>query len=187
MRLALLALICFCCSSYSFAQYRPGLEIFAGYSNLNTDANGWHASAAVDFTNWIGAMADFSGYYASSTRRLPLGLGTETIHGQAHSYLFGPQVSWRTRHTTLSGHVLGGTVRVSVGLPGLDLSAAESQATWAVGGNFDINLTRFIGVRVIQGDYIPSHFQDSDQQNGRVSAGIVFRRLRDSQLARCGV
>jgi hypothetical protein len=174
MRSALLSLLLFC-SCASFAQYRPGFEIFAGYSNLNTEANGWYASAAVDFTPWIGAMADFSGYYASSTRTLPLGLGTERVKGQAHAYLFGPQVSWRTRRTTLSGHVLGGTVRVSAGLPGLNLSAAESETTWAAGGNFDINLMRFIAVRVIQGDYIPTHFQNRDQQNGRVSAGIVFR------------
>jgi hypothetical protein len=173
MRKTLLCLLLFCSWS-AYAQYRPGFEVFGGYSNLNSDANGWHASAALDLTRWIGALADFSGYYATSTRRLPVNLGTETVHGQAHAYFFGPQVSWRTRRITLSGHVLGGTVRVSAGLAGLNLSAAENETTWAAGGNVDVRIVRFLAVRVIQGDYIPTHFANQDQQNGRVSAGLVF-------------
>jgi hypothetical protein len=112
MRKLVLVLLLFC-SLPALAEYRPGLEVFGGYSNLNTDASGWHASATVNVTRWLGAMADISGYYATTTRRLPLGLGNASVHGQAHAYLFGPQVSWRTRRTALSGHILGGTVRAS--------------------------------------------------------------------------
>ncbi len=156
-------------------QYRPGLEVFGGYSNLNAAASGWQVSAALDLTRWFGIMADGSGYYASEQRRLPAGLGTTTVSGDAHAWLFGPQVSWRTKRTTLSGHFLGGTVRVGAGLPGLNLSRSESETTWAAGGNFDVNLSKFIAVRLIQADYIPTDFENEKQHTGRVAAGIVFR------------
>ena len=163
------------CSPTLFAQYRPGVEIFGGYSNLNAAASGWHASAALDLTRWFGIMADGSGYYANEQRRLPAGLGTTTVSGNAHAWLFGPQVSWHTNRTTLSGHFLGGTVRVGAGLPGLNLSRSESETTWAVGGNLDVKVFKFIAIRLIQADYIPTDFESKTQHNGRVSAGIVLR------------
>ncbi|HYH00231.1 MAG TPA: hypothetical protein VD837_13940 [Terriglobales bacterium] len=158
-----------------FGQYRPGLEIFGGYSNLNAAASGWHVSTTLGLTRWFGVMADGSGYYASEQRRLPANVGSITISGNANAWLFGPQVSWRTARTTLSGHVLGGIVDVSAGLPGLNLARSERETTWAVGGKLDLNLTRLIGIRIIQADYIPSSFEGEKQHNGRVSAGVVFR------------
>lgn len=171
------ALFCFvltfsCCA---FARYSPGIEVFGGYSNLNAAASGWQASAALNLTRWFGIMADGSGYSASEQRRLPSGMGTTTVSGDAHAWLFGPQISWRTNRTTLSGHFLGGTVRIGAGLPGLNLSRSDSETTWEAGGNFDINLIRFVAVRLIQADYIPTDFENKQQHNGRVSAGIVFR------------
>jgi hypothetical protein len=81
----------------------------------------------------------------------------------------------RGRDALATADVLGVTVRVGEGLPGLNLARAESQSTWAAGGNLDINLTRYLAIRVIQADYIPTEFENEKQHNGRVSAGVVFR------------
>jgi hypothetical protein len=158
--------------SLALASWRPGIEIFGGYSNLNANIDGWNASGAIDFTRWLGVMADGSAYYATVTRNSPLGV--VNIKTSAHAWFVGPQVSLRRGRITLSGHILGGNVDVDAGLPGLNLSASESEMTYAVGGNFDVRLLKFVGIRVAQGDYIPTNFVGRNQHNGRVSAGLVF-------------
>jgi hypothetical protein len=169
-RIVLMVLLLFPC--LAFASWRPGIEIFGGYSNLNADVDGWNASGAINFTRWLGVMADGSAYYATTTRNSPI--GPVRIKGNAHAWFVGPQVSLRRGRVTLSGHILGGNVDVDAGLPGLHLSASQSEATYAAGGNFDIRIVKFLAIRLVQGDYIPTNFVGQQQHNGRVSAGLVF-------------
>jgi len=80
------------------------VELFGGYSYLRFDnspsfnQNGWEFSGQYKFKDWLGAVADFSGDYGSSTH--------------TYYYLFGPQVSWPARVWPF-GHVLIGGAHVS--------------------------------------------------------------------------
>ncbi|HZQ18112.1 MAG TPA: hypothetical protein VFA90_05275 [Terriglobales bacterium] len=64
-------------ATFAGAQVFPKAEIFGGYSYGNiqllsdrSSANGWHASATVNFYKWFGLTSDFGGLYGAN--------GTET-------------------------------------------------------------------------------------------------------------
>jgi len=67
-------------------------------SSSSFNQNGWELSGQYKFAPWLGAVADFSGDYGSSTH--------------TSYFLFGPQVSWPARASPF-GHVLIGGAHVS--------------------------------------------------------------------------
>ena len=80
-------------------------DLFGGYSYFNgstsgTDGryslNGWNGQGTYNFTRWLGATADFGGYYGS-----PFSLSAHDT-----SFLFGPTISMRTAHFTPYVHAL---------------------------------------------------------------------------------
>lgn len=148
------------------------VEFFGGYSYMRVDANpllnpsgsssfnanGWELAGQYKFFDWLGAVADVDGHYGS-----PSGVSTSV-----HTVLFGPQVSWPTRVSPFA-HILVGGGHVSTG-PFADTSLAA-----AIGAGIDTKLVHGIYWRVIEGDYLPTHFFGHVQNNVRVSSGIVFK------------
>src|SRR5215813_13787873 len=109
-------LVLFLSSLYLSAQDTPRVEVFGGYALARIDDTnglseehitqmGWNASAAINFSRYLGAVADFGGYYGS--HRLPpfTALTCPTCpmttpspfkaDTKFHTFLFGPQVSLR--------------------------------------------------------------------------------------------
>ncbi|MBZ5502132.1 MAG: hypothetical protein LAN59_07790 [Acidobacteriia bacterium] len=146
------------------ARAQDKLEMFGGYSYQRVDnspsfnLNGWEFSGQYKWTSWLGGVADFDGHYGS-----PSGFSTST-----HNYLFGPQVSWPARVSPFA-HVLIGAAHVNVG------GGSDTSFSTAIGGGIDARLVPGIYWRVIQGDYIYTHYFGSTQNNARLSTGIVFR------------
>jgi hypothetical protein len=150
----------------SISAYAQGLEnkveLFGGYSFLRFDnspsfnQNGWELSGQYKFKDWLGAVADFSGDYGSSTH--------------TYYYLFGPQVSWPARVSPF-GHVLigGADVGFTNGGP------SDSSFAAAIGGGIDAKITGPLHWRIIQGDWIHSSVFGTGQNNARISTGIVIK------------
>ena len=140
------------------------VEMFGGYSYQRVDAspsfnlNGWEFSGQYKTAGWLGFVADFDGHYGS-----PSGISTST-----HHYLFGPQVSWPARVSPFA-HVLIGAGHLNFG------GLGDTSFSTAIGGGIDTRLVPRIYWRVIQGDYIYTHYFGSTQHNARLSTGIVFR------------
>ena len=141
-------------------------EFFGGYSYMRVDnspsfnLNGWELAGQYKFTDWLGAAADFDGHYGS-----PFGVSTSV-----HTFLFGPQVSWPGRVSPFA-HILLGGGHVSAGSGG----GSDTSFAMAIGGGIDTRLTHGIYWRVIEGDYLPTHFFGTTQNNARLSTGIVFK------------
>lgn len=147
------------------------VEFFGGYSYMRLDAspsadpsissfnmNGWEISGQYKFRDWLGAVGDFDGHYAS-----PAG-----EHTSVETFLFGPQVSWPTRVSPFA-HLLAGGAHISTGpFSGNSLSAA-------LGAGIDYRVREHIYWRVIQGDYLLTRFFGNTQNNARLSTGIVFK------------
>lgn len=151
----------------SFSAQAQGLgdkvEIFGGYSYMRTDKpslnlNGWELAGEYKVTDWLGGVADFDGHYGS-----PGGTGASL-----HTFLFGPQVSFPARVSPFA-HVLFGGARASSG--GFSSTAFAT----AVGAGIDTRLMTGIYWRIIEGDYLPTHFGGTRQDNTRLSTGIVIR------------
>jgi hypothetical protein len=147
------------------AQAQDKVEIFGGYSYMRVDNSpsfnldgGWEIAGQYKFGNWLGAVGDFDGHYGS-----PFGPSTSI-----HTFLFGPQVSWPGRISPFAHLLLGGGHVNSGGF-------TDNSFAWAIGGGIDARILPNIYWRVIQGDYLPTHFFGTTQDNGRLSTGIVIK------------
>ena len=125
-------------------------------TNYYPDLHGWEFAGTFKPGRIIGITADFSGHYGSL-------LGT-SMHEQ--TYLFGPKI---TLPFGLYVHALAGDAHQSFNGGGGDAFAA------AVGGGFDLKLIPFLSLRLIQVDYVYTHFHSDSQHQPRISAGLVLR------------
>lgn len=133
--------------------------------------NGWEGSVAYKFADSAGVVADFGGAYGS----LPASLGGGSMH--TNTYLFGPQVSFPARISPFA-HVLLGVAHESLASGvsgGFAFPGRSGNAfTMALGGGIDVKVLPAIWARLIQVDYLGSHFPSSLQNQARISAGVVF-------------
>ncbi len=146
-------------------------DIFGGYSYFNGSTsgvsnhyslNGWNAQATYNFNRWLGATADFGGYYGS-----PFGLKANN-----YTFLFGPTISMRTPHFTPYLHALFGADRAHTTLIGG--SVTDSSFAMALGGGFDIPVKGWMSIRAGQLDWLRTNHFSTGQNNLRVSTGVVF-------------
>ncbi len=157
------------------AQDMPRFEMFGGYSYLNVGSsnagssqqkgfglNGWNAQANVNLTSWLGATADFGGSYGS-----PFAV---SIHN--YSYMFGPTLSYRAQHVVPFAHALFGGGHVSGSKGGV--GSSQNAVAMAVGGGLDIPFKGHFGVRVAQVDWMRTQYFKTNQNNVRVSTGVMF-------------
>jgi hypothetical protein len=152
----------------AFAQTTPKEEAFGGYSvqqarpggdTEGAASSGWNASLNYNLKNWLGAKADFSGYYCCASQR-------------EHNFLFGPQITLRHERHDIFFHALVG---LSHGVG--DNFTADTVPAWVLGGGLDVRLfhgERF-AVRVAQIDYFGTHYGETAQHHFRYSGGVVFR------------
>jgi opacity protein-like surface antigen len=173
----------------------PKVEASAGYSyvrvNVDTTAaggtgtqgfngNGGSGSIAFNMNRWFGVVADFGGYTHSET--ITVGGTTVTGTATAYSYLFGPKIASRGHEKWtpfaqalfggVHGNASGSTGGVSLG------STSENVFGMAIGGGLDYNVSKHVGIRVIQAEYLLTKFTDgvnNRQNNVRLTFGIVFR------------
>jgi hypothetical protein len=159
------------------------VSLFGGYSYLHAsmpvgrfggppfshDANlasGWEISGSYSIAPFIGAVADFGGNYGKlygSTARV-------------HTYMVGPQLSLPGRISPFA-HVLIGAAHeqqdtIADGVH-FALGSDTSFAT-AIGGGIDLKPVPFIGVRLIQVDYLHTNWHGMSQGQPRISAGVVL-------------
>lgn len=170
-RLILLAITLVFGSLFATAQSTSKLDVFGGYSYFNGataggggtySLNGWNAQATYNLNRWLGATADFGGYYGS-----PFGPSAST-----HSFLFGPTISMRTPRFTPYAHVLFGVDRDSASIFGA--TASNSAFAMAVGGGLDIPVKGRFAIRAAQVDWLRGTNFSNTENNLRVSTGVVF-------------
>jgi hypothetical protein len=189
-------------SGVAYAQNTPALELFGGHSYArlgatgiappysqitpsNQGLNGFHFSATGNFNSWLGIYGDLAGYHANPTvNGLWVGLPAQIkINESAYPFLFGPQLSFRKlQPASFFAHALIGEMHEYANVPvGSGGSGAETGTKWAYGfgAGLDVKVMRFLAVRVVQADYIRSHFPTSStsdsQNNWRISTGIMLR------------
>lgn len=176
MRKFILAIMAVVALSFAaMAQTTPKAEVFGGYQYLRfnpgsgidgINANGWEAAINGNLNSWFGIKADFSGAYNGDM----LGTG---INGKLHTFTFGPELSHRMDKGKLFAHALFGAAHLSGG------GASDSAFAMRIGGGGDWNINDRLAWRVVQADYLPTHFNfgtsDDWQHHFAVSTGVVFR------------
>jgi len=143
------------------AQAQNKVELFGAFSYMrfhSSDLNGWEFSAQYKFGNWLGGGADIDGHY---------GL-LNGIDASTYKYLFGPQISLPSRVSPF-GHLLFGGAHISTA------GSRDSSFSKTFGGGIDARLANGTHWRMIQADYLTTHFRGSSQNNLRFSSGILIR------------
>jgi len=131
-----------------------------------TNLNGWEAGGAVKFIGPLSLAADFSGT-------------SGTFHGantHLQTYLVGPQLRFPGPISPFA-HFLFGAAHESIGtgtFSGIGFTGPTQNAfATAIGGGLDLKVLPFISLRPIQFDYLLTRFNSGNQNQPRVSAGIV--------------
>lgn len=147
------------------------VDVFGGYSYFDrahgigaVNLNGWEAQGNYNFNRWLGATADFGGYYAR------LGAG---IDFNQYTFLFGPTFSLRTSHITPFAHALFGVSHLYDGA--FPNAPVDNPFTFAVGGGIDIPVKGRFAIRGVQLDWIRINYPYNADNVLRVSTGVVFR------------
>lgn len=149
-------------------QQVPKAEVFGGYSWSGGNFHGWNASVTGNVTKRFGIVADFSGHYGSE-------LGLVRVDQHAHSFLFGPRVSFRGKKFTPFVYGVFGVTRFaeSAVIAGQHLSAVSTGFSLAVGGGLDVKVNERIAIRAFQLDYFRPIINDEPNNRGRLAFGVV--------------
>jgi hypothetical protein len=203
----LLAAAGLCAAIPARAQDTPRWELFGGYSFFHTESgkevvpidkfgtfpnlpfaidlgqslNGLHGMVAENVTSWFSGVADFGGGFTSTTvNYTSVGGPMLATNRSLFTYQFGPQFSLRKfAPVTVFVHALiGGAQNRAKYAP--DTSSLSTNA-WAseIGGGIDVRVTQHLAIRVLQADWLRTHFPISlasdTQNNWSASAGVVLR------------
>lgn len=153
--------------------------------------NGGGGDFVVNFNHWFGFAMDLQGYGAGNFRfsfppssTLPSGASGVTS-ANMFTYMFGPQVKFYGHKIEPFFHTLAGgahsnfyaNLATQAGLTG-NVNTSGDGFAFAVGGGFDIPLSKRISIRPAEVDYLPTRFTNqfanNTQNNLRYSAGIVL-------------
>jgi outer membrane protein OmpA-like peptidoglycan-associated protein len=181
----------------------PKVEWFLGYSfwramptstsNRMGYLHGGSTSVAHNFNRYLGLVADFGGFDDSRLTLLnPAGGKTVNSGGSAYTFLAGPRFSYRKheRFTPFIQGLAGGAHASSVTISGCTGGASctplgtDNTFVAMFGTGLDIKVSRHVALRLIEGDFLLTHFADPVstggptrgwQNNVRLTSGIVFR------------
>lgn len=148
------------------AQTAPKTEFFVGYEyqHLNPGGTGCHGlglNLAYNLSDWLGGVGDFG---ICRQAGLPSGLSAHNIN-----YLFGPRLTYRNfGKWNPFGQVLLGGQHV-----GSNVGSANSFAM-TMGGGMDYQYNDRFSLRLIQVEYLYTHFGGAAQNNARIEAGLVY-------------
>jgi len=164
---------------YSYARFSPSIP-----QSSSRSLNGGGGAFTYVVNRWWGIKADLEGY-GSTTIYAPYQGGTLKSSGNMFTYLFGPEITYRTKRFTPFAEVLFGGAHSSAFAKLYQASgqtgAAPSQNSFALatGGGVDIYVSEHIAIRPAQLDYLMTRFTNpfsgtNNQNNFRYQAGIVF-------------
>jgi outer membrane protein OmpA-like peptidoglycan-associated protein len=182
--------------------YTPKVEWFLGYSfwravptsnnNRVGYLHGGSTSLAYNFNRYFGLAGDFAGFDDSKmTLFSPVGSTTVPSDGKIWTYMVGPRFSYRRYEmfTPFAQVLLGGvsatdvTLSSCTGFVGCAPLGVDNTFATLMGGGLDIKISRHIALRLLEADFLLTHFDDPFpnaahrgwQKNVRLTTGIVFR------------
>jgi hypothetical protein len=150
------------------AQDVPRVQVFAGYSYLYFDGaalglpnskslNGYTFSPAFNITHRFGVVAEISGQYSPTVNFRSLTFGGQALFPHGKMLFFVHGLFFDARSFVSIGTGDGNTSRAFIG-----------------GGGVDYPLSSHFSFRVLQVDYVRSMLFNKDQNNVRLSTGIVY-------------
>jgi Outer membrane protein beta-barrel domain len=181
-KFALISALFFLLVAAASAQIPTSGNVFFGYSYYNTNptgvdstnTNGWEGSLEGKVFPFLGIVADFDGHYGSQNfgSACPVGgvCTPASLNFSEHNVLFGPRASFSVGRFRPFAEAMFGIGHIDTG----SYSGSDTSFATGIGGGIDYRLLRILAWR-FQGDYVRTSFFHADQNNLRLSTGIVFR------------
>jgi hypothetical protein len=169
-------------ADYSYARFYP---VSGGTQSLSL--NGGGGALVVNLTHDIGIKMDLQGYGSNTITWTSPIYGTFKAQGNLFTYMFGPQIKFRTpkfqpfAQVLLGGahsNVYGNLTRACQNICVTSGSPAGDAFAMALGGGIDIPVHKNLQFRPVEIDYLmtrfTNQFNNSSQSNFRYSAGFNF-------------
>ena len=181
--------------NYTYMQFNPTI------TGVQSRAlNGAGGGAQFNIKPAFGVKAEFQGYMSTEVTKTvtsPIGtsagiipVGTYKSNATMLTYLFGPVVQLPGKRIRPFGEVLFGgmqtelygqlTNAVIANGGKIDKSKTQHPFTMAFGGGLDVNVNKYVAVRLAEMDWILSRYTNpwtntNNQNSFRYLAGIVFK------------
>ncbi|HWC17269.1 MAG TPA: outer membrane beta-barrel protein [Terriglobales bacterium] len=180
---------------YSYMHFAP-----AQADTNNKSLNGGGGAFVYNLNSAFGIKMDLQGYNSfTDTFTIPASAafpsgGHGSVSGNLFTYLFGPQIKYRSQHFEILTEALAGAAHSNVyasafkticqptatGCPGT--RSAPSNNGWAMmlGGGLDFPINHAVSIRAAEFDYVLTRFgnfftqANANQNNFRYTAGVVF-------------
>ncbi|HEV2045007.1 MAG TPA: outer membrane beta-barrel protein [Chthoniobacterales bacterium] len=158
-------------------------EVSLGYNYIRVtndvikDFHGFDLSAFVNVNSWLALGGEFMAGYSTNSARLNF---FQTVDSEdRYIYVFGPRLSyWPTKKLRLFGEALAGAAHadadVSSNFGRFTQTASADAFALALGGGTDWCFTRHWSWRILEANYLPTHFHNQWQDKWRLSTGIVY-------------
>jgi opacity protein-like surface antigen len=159
-----------------------GFELFGGLTYMRAPDEsaknlvGFNGSLFYDFTPHVAVGADFMGAFGDFTGTAGSLKFDTSLH--RFTYVFGPQFNFHPNDKVkVFVHPLFGgvhdTTKTTFGT--MSVSSSANAFAMQLGGGVDVRVTPHVSVRIVQADYLPTHFGGNWQNNFRISTGVVIR------------
>jgi len=181
--------------NYSYMHFAP-----AQANTSNKSLNGGGGAFVYNFNHILGVKMDLQGFGSFTNTftiapqpGLPSG-AHGSVSGNLFTYLFGPQLKFRSQHFELLTEALAGAAHSNVygsafrnicqplatGCPGVTASPSNNGWAMMLGGGLDFPINHRVSIRPAELDYVLTRFgnfftqANANQNNFRYSAGVVF-------------
>ncbi len=189
-RILLTALIFFCLAANASAQSIPKWELFGGYSEYLAGAgiagegqlptNGVQADLARVVTSYFRVTGQFNAQFADHVVNIapPPPPGGMHVNSKELLGLFGPEATYRglARFDLFTHYLIGVAYGRDNEYPKIPTATYTTWA-YALGAGVDLKLGRRVSARLIEGDWITTHYPVNSQEaqdNWRLTSGFVF-------------
>ena len=180
---------------YSYMHFAPA----QAFTN-NKSLNGGGGAFVYNFNHILGVKMDLQGYNSftesfiiPATSTLPSG-AHGTASGNLFTYLFGPQLKFRSQHMELMTEALAGAAHSNVygsafktlcqpiagSCGGTQSSPSNNGWAMMLGGGIDFPINHTVSIRAAELDYVLTRFgnffthSNANQNNFRYTTGVIF-------------
>jgi opacity protein-like surface antigen len=179
--------------TYNYLRYAPSAAFTQGHS-----LNGGGGGLTYNFNEYLGLKMELGGYGSNETTfTIPAGTTNfpgavrGQVQGNLFTYMFGPQIKFRTpkfhpfgqllfggAHSNVYGNAFQTICQPIAGACAFSKAPSGDAFAMAFGGGVDIPLNHTVSIRAGEVDYLLTRFENQftngNQSNVRFSAGIVF-------------
>lgn len=146
------------------------------------DFHGFDVSMTVNWNRFVGITADFSGHFATEKPSSLAGPPSPRSRSELRGYFlhFGPRLKFLRRGRFQPfGHALFGFSQrsfrvITSGVPPTPV-VDDSGFSMALGGGFDMSVTRGLAIRAFRADYLFSRLGNLSHHDFRYAGGVVIR------------